>query len=316
MVNKTKLVRKHNRLINACYTLSLSEQRLILMAVCNAEGNKVTLSHPMTIYARDFAELYGLSLDASYTALGTAATQLFERKFSWSKIDNGKHITHTRRWIYGVDYIKSEGCIKIHFSPDVIPYLAELQNQFTYYRIDNVVNLTSAYAIRLFELISAWRNTKSMPMISVDDLRQKLGVADNEYTIMSNFKLRVLDFAVKQINDHSDLNLSYRQHKNGRKIIGFTFVFNPKHPTVTITQWDNSDDFFNNFFMTKQQIDFFSRKVAQLPTAQKEANPHTIKTSSDFVEYIKKDILVNPKKWWPYLLEAGFDKKYLAKKPA
>lgn len=312
---KTKLVRKHNRLINACYTLSLSEQRLILMAVCNAEGDKTTLSRPMTIFARDFAELYNISMDASYSALESAAAQLFERKFSWANIENGKHVTHTRRWIYGVDYIKDSGSLRIHFSPDVIPYLAELQNQFTYYKIENVVNLKSVYAIRLYELICAWRNVKSMPMISIDELRYKLGVAEDEYTLMYNFKTRVLNFAIKQINEHSDLKVNYRQHKNGRKIVGFSFVFESKNPTVKITQINFDDEFFDKFYMTESQIDFFSDKISQLTSSQKEANPYTVKTQLDFVEYIKKDILINPKKWWPYLLEAGFDKKYLAKKP-
>lgn len=316
--NKSQLVRKHNRLINASYILSLSEQRLILMAICNAEGTKDALTKPITIYARDFANLYSLSLDAAYTALKAAANQLFERKFSWSTTKDGKTVNHIRRWVFGIDYINNEGVLTIHFSPDVIPYLSELQKEFTSYRIDNIVNLTSAYAIRLYEIIISWRNVKSMPMMSIEELRQKLGVADDEYKILSNFKMRVLDFAVKQINDHSDINLSYRQHKQGRKVVGFSFVFESKNPTVTINMNDDADDldrFFDNFYMTKPQIDFFSEKIAKLPSAQKEASPYKIKTNSDFIEYIRKDILVDPKKWWPYLLEVGFDKKYLAKKP-
>lgn len=153
-----------------------------------------------------------------------------------------------------------------------------------------------------------------MPMMTVDELRSKLGVPESKYKTMSNFKLRVLDFAVKQINEYSDLKLSYRQHKNGRTIEGFTFIFKSKNPTVTITQSDDDDDFFDNFHMTEAQINVFASKIANLPSAQKEANQYTIKTHADFIDFIKSEILVEPKKWWPYLLEAGYSKKYLAKK--
>lgn len=45
---------------------------------------------------------------------------------------------------------------------------------------------------------------------------------------MSDFKKRVLDLGIKQINDHTDITASYEQHKEGRRIVGFTFKFKAK----------------------------------------------------------------------------------------
>lgn len=45
--------------------------------------------------------------------------------------------------------------------------------------------------------------------ISLDDLRFRFGLLPNECKTMSNFKAYVLDFALKQINEHTDLSATY-----------------------------------------------------------------------------------------------------------
>jgi hypothetical protein len=49
-----------------------------------------------------------------------------------------------------------------------------------------------------------------------------------EYSRLEAFKRRVLDPAVKQVNEHTDITVEYEQHKNGRVITGFTFRFKVK----------------------------------------------------------------------------------------
>ena len=74
----------------------------------------------------------------------------------------------------------------------------------------------------------AWRTTGKTPQITVEDLRNRLGVVKGEYERMSNFKSRVLDYSIEQINEHTDIKASYEQYKQGRKVIGFTFKFKVK----------------------------------------------------------------------------------------
>ena len=45
---------------------------------------------------------------------------------------------------------------------------------------------------------------------------------------MCDFKKRVLDPAIKQINEHTDITVKVEQHKTGRSITGFSFKFKPK----------------------------------------------------------------------------------------
>ena len=55
-----------------------------------------------------------------------------------------------------------------------------------------------------------------------------LGVAPEQYKKMCNFKAKVLDLAIKQINEYTDITAGYEQHKDGRVITSFTFKFKAK----------------------------------------------------------------------------------------
>ena len=95
------------------------------------------------------------------------------------------------------------------------------------YELKQVVGLQSEYAIRLYELIIQWRSVGKTSQISLVELREKLGLVD-EYQRIEAFKRRVLDLAITQINEHTDITSEYEQHKQGRVIIGFTFKFKVK----------------------------------------------------------------------------------------
>ena len=69
----------------------------------------------------------------------------------------------------------------------------------------------------------------------LSDLRGKLGVENNEYEMMSDFKKRVLDIAINQINEHTDITVTYEQHKAGRVITGFTFSLKQKKQPKDVT---------------------------------------------------------------------------------
>lgn len=86
-----------------------------------------------------------------------------------------------------------------------------------------MAGLQSAYAVRLHELLAQWRSTAKTPLFSLDVFRAQLGLLLNEYKAMGEFKKRVLDLAVSQINQYTDLTVRYGQIKDSRTIIGFVF---------------------------------------------------------------------------------------------
>lgn len=223
-----KVVKKSNTLINAAYTVTLAEQRLILLAIAKS-GESPESMRLLTVHAQDYAKQYKVTLNTAYEALQSATAQLFERRFSYQRYTDKGHLRDVvSRWVSRVEYGEAEGVVTLSFSDDLLPLLCDLKEKFTHYALEQVADLKSAHAIRLYELLISWRSTGKTPVVEVDDLRRRLGLEQGEYPRMDNFKRRVLDYAMKQVNQHTDITASYDQHKRGRSISGFQFKFKPK----------------------------------------------------------------------------------------
>ncbi|TWH63785.1 plasmid replication initiation protein [Azomonas agilis] len=232
-MSKNEVVKKDNSLINAAYTLSLSEQRLILLSVAEAGASPDALRN-MVIPASTYAERFGLTRQAAYMALSEAVGQLFKRQFSYERItDKGNIAKGLGRWVQNIEYIKAEAKVTVSFSEKVLPLLCDLKNKFTYYGLEQISNITSVYAIRLYELLISWRSAGKTPFYELTDFRRCLGIAPDEYQKMNDFKKRVLDAAISQINEHTDILASYEQHKQGRTITGFSFTFFVKQNPIS-----------------------------------------------------------------------------------
>ena len=134
----------------------------------------------------------------------------------------------------------AEATVKLIFAPIVIPLITRLEKRFTQYEMKQISELSTGYAIRLYELLICWRTTGKTPIIELADFRQKMGVLDAEYQRMYDLKKYVLEPSLKQINEHTDITASYEQHKKGRTITGFSFKFKQKKKTGTETP-KNSD---------------------------------------------------------------------------
>lgn len=238
------LVVKDNALINASYNLETTEQRLIMLAIMRAReiGESITTSSKLEIHADSYAQLYGVSLDAAYKALKEAVNNLFNRQFSYSQAHKktGKIGLVRSRWVSRIFYVDDLGLLEITFAPDVVPLVTQLERHFTSYQVKQIANLTSKYAIRLYELLIAWRSTGKIPFMPLSEFREKLGVEETEYKAMNHFKARVLDVAIKQINEHTDITVKYEQHKRGRSISGFSFTFKQKNQPEGISSTKKS----------------------------------------------------------------------------
>ena len=82
----------------------------------------------------------------------------------------------------------------------------------------------------LYELLICWRTTGKTPIIELTDFRQKIGVLENTYQAMNDLKKRVLEPALKQVNEHTDITASYEQHKKGGQSQGFHSSLSRRSP--------------------------------------------------------------------------------------
>ncbi len=302
------LVVKDNALINASYNLEVTEQRLILLSIINARetGQGITADSKLEIHASDYAKQFNVSLAAAYKALKEAVNNLFERQFSFQE-ETKKGIGIVRsRWVSRLKYIDTSAILEITFAPDVVPLVTRLEEHFTSYQLKQVSQLTGKYAIRLYELLIAWREVGKTPQIELSEFRNRVGVEDNEYQRMELFKRRVLEPSIKQINEHTDITVTYEQHKKGRAISGFSFRFKQKpQPKKLESKRDpNTPDFFIK--MTDAQRHLFANKMSEMPEMGKYSQG--TESYQQFAIRIA-DMLLQPEKFrelYPVLEKAGF----------
>ena len=88
--------------------------------------------------------------------------------------------------------------------------------------------MTCIYALRLYELLTQWKSTGKRE-VDIDWLKKQLQL-DNSYERMNNFKARVIDPAINDINTNSNYNVSWTQRKTGRRVTHLTFQFSEKVP--------------------------------------------------------------------------------------
>jgi len=227
----SNLIVKDNALINASYNLDLVEQRLILLAIAEAResGKGINANDPLTIHSESYINQFEVHRTTAYQALKDACKSLFARQFSYQIIlPNGKIHHKTTRWVSEIGYIEQDATVDLIFSPAVVPLITRLEKHFTNYEIQQVSKLSSAYAVRMYELLICWRTTGKTPIIELEDFRKRIGVLDTEYQRTDNLKMRVIEQSIKQINQHTDITASYEQHKKGRVITGFSFKFKQK----------------------------------------------------------------------------------------
>ncbi|MGH8346971.1 MAG: RepB family plasmid replication initiator protein, partial [Pseudomonas sp.] len=208
MPKKTEVVVKSNRLIEASYRLSLNEQRIILYAICRCREEQKGLfpDLPVTITADAFVKQFP-SVDKSnvYGQLKEAMNALYSRSVTIHDIDPATQKARVRetRWISEKAYIDGAGHVQIVFTPEVIKYITRLEVEFTSYQLEKVGHMTSAHAIRIYELLAQHKDIGNR-ILSLAWLREALQLEPGEYKLTANFINRIIEPSVEQINKHSD----------------------------------------------------------------------------------------------------------------
>ena len=302
MKNK-ELVSKSNVLIEANYTLNLVAQRLIVLAIIKArnqgELSKVGGLHRIT--AIEYQTHFGCALPMAYESLKSACKSLYESDFVWiGEDEDGDPQEVSSRFVQRAAYNEGKGYVEVMFGNDIIPLITRLSKEYTEYELIQIRNLNSVYALRVFETLMQWRIVGKTPFITIGNLRKRLGIGEHQYKTMSNFKKRVLDLAVNEINEHTDITATYKQHKEGRNIIGFTFKFKPKKLVQELST--------NNSYikMTENQIKLFSSKLAALPELGSNAS---IGASTDaYAKIIANELrdTSQQQKYHKYLSKVGY----------
>lgn len=319
MIEGNNLIKRANELNQSYYKLKEVTQRVLAIAIEQAQDierqtgeNLILNGTKVIVCANYYAKVYGVDLNTAYDALKVAVKDMYYAEYVWQEVGKrGKLNQYRTRFVSHIGYLNGESSIEFILTEMARQHIYNLTRNFTIYEIKNLSNL-GKYSIRLYELLAQWRSVGKAEY-DLEDFRLKLGVEPNEYRLMANFKMRVLDFAVAEINEHTDFNVTYEQIKRGRSITGFLFDFKEKKTKKEISKSPQTIDMFEQpldtdtfIKMSDSQIDTFSVKLTELSEVQKMA--HVGEEMKPFIARVRL-MLKDPekqKKLLPYLNQIGF----------
>lgn len=229
-MKKNSLVVKSNAVIDASYRLSLNEQRLLLLCISQIKkGDVVSEKTEFIVKASEFSEKFSVPLKTAYRELQVVADRLYDRSATIYNPDpKNPDITHLKtRWISSIMYTGS-GQLTLGFAAHMIPYISLLEGRFTRYSLDAIAGMSSTYGMRFYELMKKWQTEsgikKNKYEIELDRLKEMLDLK-GKYLAIKDFKKYVIEPAMKDIKNCTDLIASYTQRKTGRRVTHLIFTF-------------------------------------------------------------------------------------------
>ena len=292
VLNKNHVV-KSNQVIEASYQLSAVEQRIVLAAISRIPKNQLITDDELYPVSVDELKQLGVHEKTAYRDLKEGINRLYERSINLSIDDKSIKM----RWVQEIQFLDSQSVIGIRFSKPILPFISNLSREFTKYALSDIAGINSGYGIRIYELLVQYRQIGKRE-ISVESLRTMLELG-KKYPLFADFKKRVIDTAIAQINEYSPLKVTYEQKKTGRKVTHIIFSFKEKSKSITHT----SKDFYQ---LSDAQINLFGNQLSRLHELSHLASEGE---SYEILAAKIKDMLRNPhqqQQFLPHLKNLGF----------
>lgn len=226
----TQLIKKDNRIIEAQYKLSVHQQRVVYSILEMIHPADEDFRH-YHISLADIAKRFGLeSSNSLYEQMQEAIADLVTKKLVMME---GEDIV-VMAWLSYARYRKGSSMLEISFHKDLKPYLLHLKSHFTQYNLTSVVRFKSSYSIRVYELLKMneylGRGGRFYRDFSLDTLRKYLQIEQGTYENFKDFRIRVIETAIKEINDYSDISIvSVEYIKTGRAVTDVKITAEPKN---------------------------------------------------------------------------------------
>lgn len=225
-----ELVIKANDLIEGFVDMNQNEYKFTLYLVSKIKKDDKELQK-QTVTVQEFADVLGVQTTWLYTYLEEFENKLLAKKIA-IKYPNGDRLGVN--WFSYIKYYHREGKIEVAFNHYLSPYLLQLDIPYTKYFLDNIKNLDSIHALRLYELLKQYENIGSRKF-DVDILKQMMGHEPTMYPNYFNFKLKVLKKAQDEINAKTDITFEFIESKKiKKKVVEVTFKIYPKNKNMVI----------------------------------------------------------------------------------
>ena len=227
---KDKVVTMKNSLIKASHGLSVSEKKVICIAISKI-NSLVGAEADRTVSVNiDEVALYcNNDRTVADNMLRNGSKKLFDRDITFQRIDSdgGKILRFREHWL-DQEVIKENGQVSLKFGDEVFKMLTDIAGKYTSYSLESVMRLNSKCAIRLFELMMQRHNqnrlqddiTKAYLLIKTEDLNLAMELSPS--AIKNNhLAKRHIYPAVNEINKALKLDIKFEERRDSWK---FTYL--------------------------------------------------------------------------------------------
>ncbi|MCP4485808.1 MAG: replication initiation protein [Gammaproteobacteria bacterium] len=217
------VVTKHNDLLPKVAKFQLSELRLIAYCLSHYDSRKAE-NRIFTAKVDDLTEIFPqMDKKSAYAVVKKAMLNINKKPLQFEK-DNKEYFWN---WFSGFVYSKTKGEFEFKITPEIQPYLLKLKQHFSRYRLTDVYRFNSAFAWKLYENLNRWKKTGAW-YIQLEELKELLGVSD-KYLRFNSLREKVIDPAIKEINNKSDIFTTYEKESRSNKVIALKFFIDKKH---------------------------------------------------------------------------------------
>lgn len=225
-LNEKNFTVQANSLVTGKQTLSLNAAKLLRAAIMQVQKSDEELQ-PYIITSSELADLLHISKDNIYRTMNEISEELMVSRAE-ARAENGKRKKFKKINLVSFCEFDSDVGFAIKLNSDLKPYLLNLQNNYTQYTLENILSMNSVYGVRIFEILKEQIKEKKLPIngkeivLDVQYIRECCD-CENKYIRFSQFKARVLDRAIEEINRVTDYQVSYDYVKTGKTISGIRF---------------------------------------------------------------------------------------------
>lgn len=229
-----KVVKANELIQKNRFELSVPEQKTIayicsmikpITALERANDIPYQLEYEFSIH--DYCEICGIDYNQgkNYADIKATLKHLSDRSM-WLDDGNGEVLV---RWLSKVRTNKRSGIAHIKLDEDLVPYLFDLGQRFTEYQLREILGMKSAFSIRIYELMKSYEFKKTITF-ELEELKRLLMVEDvKSYSRFPDFRRYVLEIAQREINELSDINITFEPVTKGRKVVQIIFRIEHKN---------------------------------------------------------------------------------------
>jgi len=203
------IIKQGYELINSRYKLTTSETKFVLGAIAQIKMEDEDF-HEYVIPIAELEDKLQFSKN-KHTRLKAFAKALMSKPLT---IDTGNGF-EMYNWFSKIKYVNDEAVFRVQMHKDLRPYLLQMKNRITKTNLQQVIKLSSNYAIRILHLLKEYEKIghRDFEVTELHELMQ----TPKSYQDYSLFRKKVLDVSVKEINEHTDIRVSYSVTKKVRK---------------------------------------------------------------------------------------------------